>query len=82
MKVVIAFDADKHLRKADASLEKPNVARGEQKLIAVFSPEHDVFSAEWDLRSAKGIDDLLTAGGTPRLVDRYQDPRPKPRVPS
>ena len=81
MKVVMAFDADKHLRKADGTLAKPNVARGEQRLIDAFSPEHDVFSAEWDLRSAKGIDDLLTAGGTPRLVDRYQDPTPKPRVP-
>ena len=78
---MIAFDADKHLLDRDGKLAKPGVARGEQKLIEVFSPEHEVFSAEWDPRSAKGIDDLLTAGGTPRLVDRYQVPKPKPRVP-
>lgn len=81
MRLLIAFDADKRLRKPDGSLAKPGVLRGEERLLDEFGSEFDVFTAEWDLASGKGIDDLLSAGGTPRLIPRYQPPPARPRVP-
>ena len=80
-KFVIAFDADKHEIGAMGKLIRPGVAAGEQKLIDALMPLTDVYSAEWELSAGKGLDDLLTNGGTHQLVDRYQHPVPRPRVP-
>lgn len=62
MRVIVAFDADKHLRAEDGTLLKPGVRRGEQKLIEGLLPLVDVFSAEWNIAGGKGIDDLLPTG--------------------
>jgi len=80
-RVVIAFDADKRLLDADGKLLKPGVSRGEQSLIEALLPLADVFTAEWNIAGGKGIDNLLTNGGSYRLVDRYVPPTPRPRVP-
>lgn len=65
----------------DASLVKPGIKRGEQRLLDVLSTDFDPYSYEWQYEAGKGLDDLLVAGGTPRLVSRYTKPVPKPRVP-
>ena len=78
---VIAFDADKHELNESGKAIRPGVLKGEQKLIEALLRITDVYSAEWDLNEGKGLDDLLTNGGNFRLVDRYEHPTPRPRVP-
>jgi hypothetical protein len=78
---VIAFDADKHRRDDDGKPLRPAVLAAEQTLIQALLPVGDVYSAEWDERNGKGIDDLLVYGATYQLVDRYEAPVPRPRVP-
>ncbi len=80
-RVVVAFDADKYLLALDGKQAKPNVVAGEQRLIAALVPHYEVFSAEWNINAGKGIDNLLVGGGTYQLVDRYQNPVPRARVP-
>lgn len=75
MRVVIAFDADKHAPKHEG------VLRGERTLIQALLPICDVATAEWNIASGKGIDDLLVNGGTFRRLSRHDRPAPQPRVP-
>ena len=79
--VLVAFDADKHELNAEGKPVRPAVLAGERKLIEAFTPLVDVYSAEWNITNGKGIDDLLTAGGTYRRQSRYVPPQPRPRVP-
>ncbi len=77
---VIAFDADKHELDDAGKHRRPGVLRGEQKLIVALLSITDVFSAEWKLKDGKGLDDLLTDGGTYKLVNRYEPPKPTARA--
>lgn len=79
--MIVAFDADKHELKEDGRPRRPAVLRGEQRLVEAFITLAEVYSAEWEIAAGKGIDDLLTAGGTYRRVSRYLPPTPQPRVP-
>ncbi len=79
--VVIAFDADKYELKESGELKRPNVLFGEKKLVDAFQNIAVVYSAEWDLADGKGLDDLLVAGHLPKLIERYEPPHPRPRVP-
>ena len=78
---VIAFDADKNMADSEGKPLRRTVLAGERKLIDALLPVADVRCAEWSPEGGKGIDDLLTAGGTYRLIDRYERPKPRPRVP-
>ncbi len=78
---MIAYDADKHELLANGKPRRPAVLANEKKLIAALLPIGDVFSAEWQVSAGKGIDDLLTNGGSYLLVDRYVAPLVRPRVP-
>ena len=80
-RVVLGFDADKHLLDTNGKPAKPNVLAGEKRLIEAMAARYEVSSAEWHLSSGKGIDNLLVSGGTYMLVDRYEQPVPRPRVP-
>ena len=79
--VLVAFDADKHELDEHGKPLRAAVLAGERKLIEAFTPLADVYSAEWNITNGKGIDDLLTAGGTYRRQSRYVPPQPRPRVP-
>ena len=62
--IVLAFDSDKR--------RKPQVLQAEKAMADLLRPLARVLVAEWDESRGKGIDDLLTAGGTPDVLP-YDD---------